>query len=178
MYCPRCATPHTDGAKFCRSCGAELESVALLLRGKSVQPSEDSKNKPGLQTTTQNWLEKRIESIKNITTGAILLSVSLLIGVALALFVPSGVPWILFWMVFFGWLAVWGGIALALGVGGMLEAKSRLRLMKLADKESSIDSTPQQLPPAGERPMITNSAASETPPYLSVTEGTTRQLND
>ena len=177
MYCPRCATPHTDGAKFCRSCGAELESVALVLSGKSVQLTDNSKNKRELQTT-QDWLEKRIESTKNITTGAILLSVSLLIGVALALFVPSGVPWIVFWMVFFGWLAVWGGIALALGIGGALEAKSRLRLMKLADKESSIDSTPQQLSPAGKPPMITNSAACESSPYLSVTEGTTRRLND
>ena len=180
MYCPKCATPHTDGAKFCRSCGIELEAVALVLSGKSAQPAKASKKKLEPQTT-QDWLEKHVEAVRNITEGAILLAVSLLIGVALALFVPGSfdAPWILIWMVFFGWMAVWGGIALADGVGGVLESKSRLRLLGLAGKESAIDATPRQLSSAGEPPIITNpSVASRPSPPLSITEGTTRQLDD
>jgi len=101
MYCPRCATPHIDGAKSCRSCGTELESVALVLSGKSLPPTDAGENK-GEPQTAQDWLKKRIESVRNITIGAILLSVSLLIGVALAIFVSGHVPWIVLWMLFFG----------------------------------------------------------------------------
>jgi zinc ribbon protein len=161
MYCPQCAAPNIDGVKFCRSCGIELEAVALALSGKSTQPIEDGGNK-SVSETAKEWMEKRSKGVSNITTGAILLGVSLLIGVAMGIFVPGNIPWMIVWAVFFGWMACWGGIALAFGVGGVLESKSMLRQMGLTDKESVIDSTTQQL----------------LSPPLSVTEATTRQLNE
>ena len=82
-------------------------------------------------------------------------------------------------MVFFGWMAVWGGIEMAYGISGVLESKSRLRLMGLLGKESAISATPQQSLPAGEPPIITNlSTAFRSSPPMSITEGTTRQLDD
>jgi hypothetical protein len=177
MYCPQCATPNAGDVKFCRSCGIELEAVALVLNGRSVQ-STDVSSKSESQTA-QNLLEKHSKGVRSIIEGTVLLAVSLLIGVALALFVPSNVPWIFVWMVFFGWMAVWGGIELADGIGALLESKSRLRLMKLAGKESAIYSTPQKLLSVDEPPTFTHSpTAVKTSSRLSVTEGTTRQLND
>lgn len=53
MYCPQCATPNADDVKFCRSCGRELEMVALAFSGKSTKPLKADAN--------QDWMEKRIE---------------------------------------------------------------------------------------------------------------------
>lgn len=177
MFCPQCATQNANGAKFCRSCGLELEGVALALSSKSKKPAKAGKNKSGPKTA-EDWIEKRIEGVKNIMTGAILMGVSLLLGVALALFAPAHVPWILIWIVFFGWMTVWGGIALADGLGNVLEAKSRLRLLQRTGREAATDATPQQLASPGEPIPTTNHAALRTSPPLSITEGTTRQLDD
>lgn len=179
MYCPQCATPHAGEVKFCRSCGTELEAVALVLSGKSAQPTK-GKNKSEPKTA-QDLLEQRIEGVSGITRGSILLAVSLLLGGIMALFMPRSfeAPWILIWMVFFGWMAVWGGIEMAYGLSGVLEAKSRLRLMGLAGKESAVAASPQQLSSGGELPNIPNTSATFRPPLpVSVTEGTTRQLDD
>jgi hypothetical protein len=177
MYCPQCAAQNVDGAKFCRSCGLKLESVALALKEESKPPSKKKKNQQSEPQTAQDWMEKRIKGIKEITGGMILLLVSLLLGVAMALFVPHEVPWILVWVVFFGWMACWGGIELANGIGNFLESKSRLRMLELESNETPIDLTPQQLSPAREPRTIDNRAFG-LPPSLSVTEGTTRQLNE
>ncbi|HEV7844306.1 MAG TPA: zinc ribbon domain-containing protein [Pyrinomonadaceae bacterium] len=176
MYCPQCAAPHNDAAKFCRSCGLEIEAVALLLSGKPVKSSEAVGNKLESKTE-QDWLEKKVAGISGITRGSILLAVSLLIGVAMALFVPGRVPWMLIWMVFFGWMACWGGIETAYGVSGLLESKSRLRLLRAAVREPAIDSTPQRLSAAADPPMLNKPPGAFGTSPLSVTEGTTRYLD-
>ena len=177
MYCPQCATPNADDAKFCRSCGQELEPLALALGGKSAKPAKADKKKREIKTA-EEWLEKHSEGVRNITTGVSLLLVSVLIGVALALFAPAEVPWILIWIVFFGWMACWGGIALGEGVGDVLVSKSRLRLLE-AGKWPAVDPTPRQLSRAAEPATTAQTPASfGSSPPLSVTEGTTRHLDD
>ena len=176
MYCPQCAAQNADGAKFCRSCGLKLETVALALSEESKPPTK-KKKKESEPETAQDWIEKRIKGAKGITGGAILLLVSLLIGIAMALFIPHEVPWMLVWIVFFGWMACWGGIELANGIGNLLEAKSRLRLMELMGKERATDSTSQQLSPASVPQAIIDAPALTLSPSLSVTEGTTRELD-
>jgi len=174
MYCPQCATPNPDDVKFCRSCGRELEAVALILSGKPPQTIKKDTNKIDSKTE-QDWVEKHIQGVSGITRGSILLAVSLMIGAAMGLFLQSslGASWILIWMVFFGWLAVWGGIEMAYGISSMQESKSRLRLLKLAEKESIY----QQLPSGNSSPIMSPSAFRSSPP-LSVTDGTTRQLDE
>ena len=175
MYCPQCGTPQTDGAKFCRSCGTELEAVALVLRGRAEPPAEVD-DEP---RTVDDWLELRSDGIRNIATGVTLLIISVLIGVALALFLPSsfGVPWILIWIVLVGWMACWGGIELGNGIGDFLEAIGRLRMMGPPAQEPAADATPRQLKDAGE-PVMNPSAFKKKQPALSVTEATTRNLDD
>ena len=174
MYCPQCATQNADDVKFCRSCGRELEAVALVLSGKSakVQKSKDEAK------SAQEWIEKRIEGISGVTRGSILLTVSLLIGVAMAVFLPRtfDAPWILIWIVFFGWLAVWGGIEMAYGVSSVLESKSRLRLLELAGKHGA-DAAQAQLS-GGEPTPIMSPSAFRSSPQASVTDGTTRKLGE
>ena len=184
MFCPQCATPNADDVKFCRSCGRELEAVALAFSGKSAHSISDKSaqaNKAPNKTepkTAQDWIEKRIEGVSGVTRGSILLTVSLLIGIAMALFIPRSfdAPWFLLWMVFFGWLAVWGGIEMAYGVSGMLESKSRLRLLELTGKYGVEANQPQLS--SGQPSSILNPSALRSSPPLSVTDGTTRQLDD
>ena len=175
MYCPQCATPNGEGVKFCRSCGTELEAVALVLKGATpaTTTAGGGENEIGPRSARE-WLERQASGVSGMTKGTVLLLVSFLIGVALALFSPADVPWMILWMIFFGWLAVWGGIELATGVGNVIEAKSRLRLLG-----PDAASTPRQISSRGEPVTTANSAgalSSSTPP--SVTEGTTRELGE
>lgn len=175
MYCPQCAAQNVDGAKFCRSCGLKLEAVTLALSSESDGSLEKKgKNEP---QTIEDWTEKRIKGAKDITTGTILLTISLLIGLAMSLLVPQGVPWMLIWIVFFGWLACWGGIEIAVGLGNLLESKSRLRLMETKSKAQLIDAAPPGLL-AAEQQRIAAAPAFKKPAPLSVTENTTRQLDE
>ena len=178
MYCPQCASQNADGAKFCRSCGLKLEAVALALSDGAKPPTQEKKSKQKEPETVQDCLERRIKGMKAVTGGTILLLVSLLIGAAMALFVPSKVPWMLVWIVFFGWMACWGGIELANGIGDLLEAKSRLRLLELSAKEKATHAVPQELLPARDSQTALDAQAFRLSPSLSVTEGTTRQLNE
>jgi hypothetical protein len=34
VYCPKCGTPSTDGSRFCRKCGTNLEAVSRALTGQ------------------------------------------------------------------------------------------------------------------------------------------------
>ena len=178
MFCPQCATPNADGSKFCRSCGTELEAVALALKGGAAKPSKKSdKKKKAEPVTAEEWMVARGKSVGGITRGFILMIVAALIGVAMALFVPADVPWMLVWMVFFGWMAVWGGSEVADGAAGVIEAKNRLRLLALKSGAADSAATQQRLPPARESPAtISASEAFRRPTPSSVTEGTTRDL--
>lgn len=170
MYCPQCATANAGEVKFCRSCGTQLEAVALALSGKRPKlASRKGKN----ELTEEEWLEKRIVGVGGITRGSILLGVSLLLAIPLGLFLPASfdAPWILLWVVFFGWMAVWGGIDIANGISEVLESRGRLRLLTLTRKGSTTQgllSEEKQMSPPN------NSTASRS--SLSVTEGTTRHL--
>lgn len=180
MFCPQCATPNVEGSKFCRSCGTELEAVALALKGEAAKPSKKSdKKKKAEPVTAEEWMVQRGESVGGITRGFILMIVAALIGVAMALFVPADVPWMLVWMVFFGWMTVWGGIETANGVGSVIEAKGRLRMMGAEGGGPAADSPPRQLSSPGEPVTVADTSGAFRPtPALSVTEGTTRNLDD
>ncbi|HET6891662.1 MAG TPA: zinc-ribbon domain-containing protein [Pyrinomonadaceae bacterium] len=178
MFCPQCATPNADDVKFCRSCGRELEAVALILSGKSAETVKADTAKTESKTA-EDWIEKRIEGVSGVTRGSILLTVSLLIGLAMAVFIPSSfeAPWFMLWIVFFGWLAVWGGIEMAYGVSSVLESKSRLRLLELTGKYG-VEPNQPQLSSGEPSPSILNPSAFRSSPPMSVTDVTTRQLDD
>src|SRR6266850_8359859 len=178
MYCPKCATLNNDQARFCRSCGMELEGVALALKDRAAQPIHVRGRESEFEIS-EEVLEKRSKAVKGVSTGISLLVVSILIAVAMAFFVPPNIPWILAWAVLVGWMAMWGGIEVGNGIAGVLEAKSRLRLLGLAGKEFADHATPKELPFASQQPMVPAPPASlRSSTASSVTEGTTRQLND
>ena len=164
MYCPRCATQNTDNAKFCRTCGTDLEAVALVLTNKFPLPGA--------------WLEKYGESKHKVIMGAILLGAALLIGGVPALFIGVIFPLVMLWTVFFGWMAGWGIVSLASGVGEMVKSKTMLRQVKQFD--SGLTTTePSELSSAAHEPRMLDDVTRAKPyPPLSVTEHTTELLGE
>ena len=172
MFCPGCAAQNPDSAKYCRTCGGDLEVVAMALAGQnqSVENDKDKVEKPG----TPDWMRKRRAGVRNTTQGAILLFTSLLIAVALGLF--SNKPdWMVIWTIFFGWMACWGVISLAFGVGSLLEGRV---LSRHSERAASATST-TQLSPAPDQiavPGIVTAPAVYS--GMSVTENTTEHLGE
>ena len=163
MYCPQCATQNTDNAKFCRTCGTDLEAVALVLTNKFPLPGA--------------WLEKYGESKHKVIRGAILLGAALLIGSVPALFIEVSFPLVMLWTVFFGWMAGWGIVSLASGVGEMVKSKTMLRQMKQFDSGLTT-AEPSELSSAAHEPRMLDDATRAKPDSpLSVTERTTDLLD-
>lgn len=159
MYCPRCAAQNLDDAKFCRGCGTSLETVGLALSGQ-YHPAE-------AEGVAKDWLSIRHQGVQKMIRAAGLLGASLLIGVALGLFSNTN-DWIFVWMVFAGWMGVWGVISLVGGIGSFAEARFLQERMEQSQGHyvggRSREFTTAELPPA--QPGIP----------LSVTEHTTRAL--
>ena len=174
MYCPQCASENVEGTRFCRACGTDLETVALALSGQLVPSSALSPDQREAEAAKEwkAWLEKRSTAVRAVTRGAILLSTSLLIALAMAVFVPERVPWIIAWAFFFGWMAGWGAVELASGVSRMLETGVLLRGLPADAARQRLAAAQEALPNAGAPRRYT----PLVPP--SVTEPTTRRLGD
>ena len=164
MYCPQCATQNTDDAKFCRACGTDLAAVASALTNKFTPPGA--------------WLEKYGEGKHKVIMGAMLLGAALLIGAVPALFIGVIFPLVMLWTVFFGWMAGWGIVSLASGVGEMVESKTTLRQTRRVDRGLTA-TEPSGLSAAAREPRMLDDAA-RAKPYspLSVTEHTTELLGE
>src|SRR5215467_5762799 len=105
MYCPKCAAQNSEDVKFCRSCGATLELVALALSGKLAKIEETDKDK---KAALEMWQKKRGKGMKDLTTGGILLTIPLMLLLVPMLFIGHLFPWLVIWSVFFGWMVIWG----------------------------------------------------------------------
>lgn len=163
MYCPECATQNLEGAKFCRVCGTNLEVVSLALRGNLQTPVNQTKTEQQGIANNPDWVRKKAQGTRNVVQGGVLLGVSSLIGL-LGLIVTRGkFAWFPIWTVFFGWMACWGAIALAMGLSRLSESKVMLQALASVSR-GTIE--PQAI--AG------GAADLSIPP--SVTEHTTRQL--
>jgi len=123
-----------------------LELVGFALTNRLPQP---------LGSPSPSSLQKRAEGTGSVVQGTILLGTSLLIFLAGLLFSRRPMPWLVFWTVFFGWMACWGSIALSIGVGRLIEGKVRSKELGPGSNESS--------------PFVFL-------PNASVTDHTTRQL--
>lgn len=183
MYCPQCANENVDATKFCRICGADLELVTLALAGNWRRTSRLARNarskrlpaekKPVVTTPEESilqaipaWLEAQRTGTRQVIQGLVLLAVSAKIGFISYLTISgSEIPWYLFWVIFFGWLAGWGAISLAFGLSKAIEAKLALR--QLASQTTKI---------ANDSIVAGNEAAAGQLP--SVTEHTTKQLQE
>ncbi|REJ75973.1 MAG: zinc ribbon domain-containing protein [Acidobacteria bacterium] len=74
IYCPKCGTENSAEVRFCRNCGAELETVAALVEGRLVV-AEDKDNEGFFRKAS--W-EKALTAF---SLGVVLLIISFIFGV-------------------------------------------------------------------------------------------------
>lgn len=178
MYCPNCATQNSDSGRFCRACGRDLEVVALALDGKLIS-KEDV-----VRTAHQEGVLERLElrhakGMRSLVMGSVLTIVSLLIlFVPMLLSATHAFPWVVIWSCFFGWMAVWGAISVALGVGQVMDSNRMIRERLPSISAARADTTSELLLPDDKGNALTDAPEScDVSGPASVTETTTRHLD-
>ena len=162
MFCPKCATNNLDGARFCRSCGADISLVPQALTGhlpveQSLATEEYSRH--GRRRRREPSLEK---AIRNIFSGIAFLIVAIVIS-----FTPMGRFW-WYWMLIPAFSMLGGGVA-----EWMRVKQTPNRSLPLGSMPPAMSAPP---PRAGDLPARNTAELVMPPP--SVTEGTTRLLED
>jgi hypothetical protein len=194
MYCPKCASNQSDDIKFCTVCGANLQAVRLAIEGpQQAEAKFDWSNtwvaemfmSGQAHELRRREMERRlgitpeVKRYQEIKAGVIVSS----IGVALMIFLfvfmqgiigkvaPETVPIITrLWVA--GVIPVFVGLALMLN--GMVVSK------KMVEIQKQNMSDPRSLPATESNPKSLKSADTNEFVHsgLSVTEGTTRHLNE
>jgi zinc-ribbon domain len=177
MFCPKCAAQNQDQTNFCRNCGTDLKTIAMVLNGQLTLSTEISNAIEKKAELAQQLSKLQSEGGPNIVQGVILFVMGVLFGVPLYLFRAGadwGVNWILVWLVLCGWLTVWGALGMGLGATNMIQSRMlRRRIDRLAAPlapvavELSRDT--QRIAEASVSPQVATT--------LSVSERTTEHLS-
>jgi hypothetical protein len=164
MFCPKCATNNLDGARFCRSCGADISLVPQALTGH-LPVDQSIEIKEYARHARKRRREPSIDkAIKNIFSGLAFLIISIVIS-----FTPMGRFW-WYWMLIPAFSMLGGGVAEWV----RLKQTQPTRTLPSGSTPPSFIAAPT--PRAVEFP-VRNTAELVMPPP-SVTEGTTRLLED
>ena len=171
MFCPKCATQNTDGARFCRSCGADVSLVPQAMMGHipaatPVRTDDDDDDEDysrrGRRRERRHGRHASCEGgIRNIFAGVGFLCVALVLAYS-----NGGRGW-WYWMLIPAFSMMGGGIA------EYLRAKNSEKSLP----QQQPYQAPAQVPRtafAGNLPPRNTSELMPQPP--SVTEGTTRHL--
>ena len=172
MYCPKCAAQNHDQTKFCRNCGIDLKAVALAVRGQLAPPTEVSNSEEKKVELTQQWLKLQADGVHSAVQGLLLFGASVLMGVALWLF-SNKEDWMIIWLLFCAWLAVWGAISLGTGLSNLIQSKLIRRSIDrlaaaLTATAATVTGETRAIPETAPLPEVAASA--------SVTEHTTTPL--
>ncbi len=161
MFCPKCATQNLDGAKFCRSCGANVSLVPQALSGQLPQAAPEDTD---LDSYSGRRRGRRGLSLDSAFRNMFMGIAFLLIAIALAFSRMGGRWW--FWMLIPAFSMMGTGIA------QYIRLKER---EKLAFQPGNFNQSSLQ-PPTYVGAFPAHKTGELVPPPPSVTEGTTRHL--
>src|SRR5262249_28349031 len=174
MYCPSCGVDNHSEVKFCTRCGTNLGIVTeALATGHSRSPQTDDR----IRELLKDFYTGRRETI----TGIVLIPAAVK---SMALLTMMGMPsiasfFILCWMLF------WGIGALGTGIGKWVAAGGELKALGYERPSSPLWLAVKRRLPGLARPntapmqaITTNSLAQSAQEQTSVTENTTRQLDE
>jgi hypothetical protein len=153
MHCPNCATENPEQHKYCRSCGMELKLVSAIVT--------HHRNRSGTLKPAESEEEVTFRSVKVIAGSFVTLALGLLIALAgPKFFSQEFVPTV-------------GGVLFLAGLVVFLFACFRLAWLK---------AKPGPSPPIHQAitqpDLQTTNAALLAPPIPSVTESTTKLMDD
>ena len=172
MYCPKCGVQNIEDAKFCRGCGADIALVPQALTGHLPEKRADGSDlegKPSYESRRRQRKQREAsppkldKAIANVFTGVGFL----LVAFSVLLFFPGGRIW-WFWLL----LPAFGSL------GGGVAEYVRFKLSK--EEEPMLpgtDSRPAISPQPARFNELPTRNTSELVPPPSVTEGTTRHLD-
>ena len=150
MFCPKCATQNVDGARFCRTCGANISLVPQALTGQIATPPGEDLGEGRRRRSKEPTLD---HAIKHIFMGIAFVIISIALSRS-----GMGYGW---WF----WLLLPAFSLMGKGVAQYIRIRER-------EKYASLQAPPIA-PSFPDRPRNTDQLM---PPIPSVTEGTTRHL--
>jgi len=164
MFCPKCATPNADDARFCRSCGTDIGLVPQALSGSLAErlAAAEDNTRHGRRRRHRG---ERPPSIERAVRSFFMGLAFIFIAFAVRTWAPAGNIW-WFWMFIPAALNLADGVSTYLRIAG----------------EGKKGETPPYIPPQTAVPPPRHVSAlpprdtGEMPPPPSVTEGTTRHL--
>ena len=161
MFCPKCASQNLDGAKFCRSCGANVSLVPQALSGQLPQAEPEDIALCGREARRRGRRTLSLDhAVKNVFMGVAFM----VVAIALA-FSRMGGGW---WF----WMLIPAFSMMGTGVAQYIRLKER---EKRAFQPGSLYQPALQPPtPVGAFPVRNTGELVAPPP--SVVEGTTRHL--
>jgi hypothetical protein len=165
MFCPKCATQNSEGASFCRSCGANISLVPQAMTGQVTEAHEPESREAFREGRRRNR-HSGPPTISEAITKAFMGIGFLVVAFAIALFGRDmgGNTW---WF----WMLIPAFLFLGKGIGEFIQAKQQAKSLP-SPPASLISGMPAQnlsaLPPRNTAQL------RHSPP--SVTEGTTRHL--
>ena len=179
MFCPKCAGENQDHTTYCRSCGTNLEVVAVALSSQLTPSLELGEKDESKRELTQERLKLRVDGIRHIVQGALLFATGALLGVPLALFSHNSdwhSNWILIWLFCCSWLPVWGAITIGTGVTNLIHSRM---MMRDIDSGSGPWLTMVSVPRPSETQRIAETqSATEVSAHLSASERTIDSLDE
>lgn len=161
MFCPKCATQNNEGAKFCRSCGADISLIPRALTGQLPAPIEDDDgdDRESRRRRKRNRPPSMERGIKSFFMGLGFMFVALALS-----FAHEGRGW-WYWMLIPAFSMIGGGVAEFI--------RSRTKQKEFPIQPNTQTAIPRA-PKVNVLPPKNTSELVAPPP--SVTEGTTRHL--
>ena len=131
MFCPKCSVENQDQTRFCRNCGTDLEVVAQALSTDTL-PTEFITTGETRSELVQKKEQLQVDGIRRLLQGALMFVAGILLGVPLYLFSEHAdwhSDWILIWLIFCGWIPVWGAFMVGTGLSNLIQSRmTRQRL--------------------------------------------------
>jgi hypothetical protein len=166
MYCPKCGTPNTDNASFCRGCGTNLSLVPQALTGRlpeAVQPPLPEEMGSRARRRHRRHKPPTLDSaIKTFFMGLAFIFVAL----AAKTYAPAGHLW-WFWMLIPAFTMLGGGVA----------EYARLKESRKTQAFGQPNYTPTAVAPPPHANELPPRSATDYYPPASVTENTTQLLD-
>jgi len=170
MFCPKCGTKNIEDSKFCRGCGADIGLVPQAMAGHMrVQRAVgyDAEGQPYDETGRRVRKHKEVprldKAITNLFTGVAFL----LVAFSVMRFFPGGRMW-WFWLLLPAFTMLGGGVAEYVRFKQSKGEEVKLPGLESRPAMSSQSPRMSALPPRN---------TSELLPPPSITEGTTRHLD-